>query len=172
MSEIEFNNKIKEEIFLYIPKPKVKLERFSKYLYDLYDKYFVKISDHFYMLYTYQFLNMCKSNETFERLDWLWTTNLTQQNIIGVVKNDSSYANNFIFNTDTIDKFVFEIFDEYFCLKVILKTGERTEICKFLKEIKRELEIFIQFINGQINKINNVYKVIPYNSAPTIKRNI
>ena len=95
-----------------------------------------------------------------------------RQNIIGVVKNDSSYANNFIFNTDTIDKFVFEIFDEYFCLKVILKTGERTEICKFLKGIKRELEIFIQFINGQINKINNVYKVIPYNSAPTIKRNI
>ena len=102
MSEIEFNNKIKEEIFLYIPKPKVKLERFSKYLYDLYDKYFVKISDHFYMFYTYQFLDMCKSNETFERLDWLYTTNFDRI-FIGVVKDDSSYAKNFIFNTDTID---------------------------------------------------------------------
>jgi hypothetical protein len=92
-----------------------------------------------------------------------------RQNIIGVVKNDSSYANNFIFNTDTIDKFVFEIFDEYFCLIIILKTGERTEICNFLKELKTSSEIFIKFINGQINKINNVNQEIPDNSAPTIK---
>jgi hypothetical protein len=120
------------------------------------------------MFYTYPFLIVTKGNETFERLDWMYTKNFDRI-FIGVVKDDSSYVNNFIFNTDTIDKFVFETFDEYFCLKIILKTGVRREICKFLTQLKIELNIFINFINGQINKINNVNQDIPDNSAPTIK---
>jgi hypothetical protein len=168
LSEAEFKNNFKEELYLYIPKQNFKQVRYSKSLYDLYDKYFVKISDHFYMFYTHPYLEFNKSNEAFGRLDWIYTKNFDRI-FIGVVKDDSSYFKNFIFNTDTIDKFVFEIFGEYFCLKIILKTGERTEICNFLKEIKMQLEVFINFINGQINKINNVNQVITDNSAPTIK---
>jgi hypothetical protein len=168
LSETKFKNDVKEEIFLYNPKPKFKMDRYSENFDYFHDKFFVKISDHFYMFYTYPFLIVNKNNETFERLDWMYTKDFDRI-FIGVVKDDSSYINNFIFNTDTIDKFVFEKFDEYFCLKIILKTGERTEICKFLKELKLSTEIFIKFINGQINKINNVNQVITDNSAPTIK---
>ena len=167
-SETEFKNNFKEEIYLYTPKLNFKQERYSKSFDNLSDKYFVKISDHFYMFYTYPFLIVNKNNATFERLDWIYTKDFDRI-FIGVVKDDSSYVNNFIFNTDTIDKFVLEIFGEYFCLKIILKTGERTEICNFLKELKTSSEIFIKFINGQINKINNVNQDIPDNSAPTIK---
>ena len=64
----KYKNNIKEEIDLYVPKQK--LINFSFKNFEP-SSIFVKISDHFYMLYTYQFLDMCKSNETFERLDWL-----------------------------------------------------------------------------------------------------
>jgi len=167
-SETEFKNRIKEEIELYIPKPNFKHARYANNYNNLIDRFFVKLSDHLYMLYTYPYLEVNKSDQTFERLDWIYTKDFDRI-FIGVVKDDSSYFNNFIFSTDTIDKLVLEIFGEYYSLKIILKTGTRTEICKFLKEKKMQLEIFIKFINGQINKINNVNQVIPDNSAPTIK---
>ena len=35
---------------------------------------FVKISDHFYMFYNYEYLKENNSNETFQRLDWIYTS--------------------------------------------------------------------------------------------------
>ena len=165
ISKSEFKNKVKEEIDLYHPPRKY---RSLKDDFDLYDSYLVKLSDHFYIFYTYPYLLIDKPNDNFERLDWIYTKDFDRI-FLGVVKNDSSYANNFIFNTDIIDKFVLEIYDENFRLKIILKTGVKTEICQFLKELKIQLDIFISLINGQINKINNVNQVTSDNSAPTIE---
>ena len=130
---------------------------------------FVKISDHFYMFFNYNYLFNSKPNEGFERLDWIYSNDFDRI-FFGVVKNDSSYVNTFIYNTNTIDKFVLEIRDGKFCFKILLKDGTNTEICRYNREQEDNLNTFIYLINGQINKINNdnQNQVISDNSAPTM----
>ena len=113
---------------------------------------------------------MTKSNESFERLDWIYSNDFDRI-FIGVVKNDSSYINTFIYNTNTIDKFILEIKDGKYCFKILLKNGNNTEICRYKREQEDNLNTFIYLINGQINKINNVNQnqATPDNSAPTIQ---
>ena len=61
-------------------------------------------------------------------------------------------------------------------MKAILKDGQNIEICRFKNKDIKELEAFINLINGQINKIingnNQDYPEKPVesdNSAPTIQ---
>jgi hypothetical protein len=165
----KFENKIKDEIDLYVPKQNSKIIGLSFNIIYHNRDVFVKISDHFYMFYNYNYLNNSKSNENFERLDWIYSNDFDRI-FFGVVKNDSSYVNTFIYNTNTIDKFVLEIRDGKFCFKILLKDGTNTEICRYNREQENNLNTFIYLINGQINKINNVNQnqVISDNSAPTM----
>ena len=162
-----YKNNIKEEIDLYVPKQK--LINFSFKSFEP-SSIFVKISDHFYMFFNYKYRSETKSNENFRRLDWIYTADF--DNIfIGVVKNDTTYINTFIYSIGAIDKFILELRDGKFFLKVLLKGGLNTEICRYTKEKEENLNIFIYLINGQINKINNNinqdFTEKPDNSAPT-----
>ena len=165
----KYINNIKEEIDLYVPKQK-KIINFSLNFFDEASSIFVKISDHFYMFFNYKYRSTTKSNENFRRLDWIYTADF--DNIfIGVVKNDTTYINTFIYSICTIDKFILELRDDKFLLKVLLKGGLNTEICRYKKEKEENLNTFIYLINGQINKINNNisqdFTEKPDNSAPT-----
>ena len=165
----KYKNNINEEIDLYVPKPKNKNIVFTLKTFVSTD-IFVKISEHFYMFYNYNYLYDTKSNENFRRLDWIYTTDFVNI-FIGVVKNDTTYINTFIYSIGSIDKFIVEIRDGKFCLKVLLKGGLNTEICRYAKEKEEKLNTFIYLINGQINKINNnnnqEFTEKPDNSAPT-----
>ena len=166
----KFENKIKDEIDLYVPKQNNNKILFPIDIFNRNNEIFVKIFDHFYMFYNYNFLRMTKSNESFERLDWIYSNDFDRI-FTGVVKNDSSYINTFIYNTNTIDKFILEIKDGKYCFKILLKNGNNTEICRYKREQEDNLNTFIYLINGQINKINNVNQnqTTPDNSAPTIQ---
>ena len=136
---------------------------------------FVKISDHFYMFYNYEYLKENNSNETFQRLDWIYTSDFDRI-FLGVVGNDMTYVNNFIFYMNSIDKFILEVRFGQHCLKAILKDRQNIEICRYKNKDIKELEAFINLINGQINKIingnNQDYPEKPVesdNSAPTIQ---
>ena len=166
----KYNNNINEEIDLYAPKQEIKSIYLRRKFLDNPTEIFVKISEHFYMFYNYNYLYKTKSNENFRRLDWIYTTDF--DNIfIGVVKNDTTYINTFIYSIGSIDKFILEIRDGKFCLKVLLKGGINTEICRYTKENEENLNTLIYLINGQINKINNNnnqgFTEKPDNSAPT-----
>jgi len=166
----KFENKIKDEIDLYVPKKNNNEIVFPLNHFNQCNEIFVKISEHFYMFYNYFYLRISKSNESFERLDWIYTNDFDRI-FIGVVKNDTSYVNTFIYNTNTIDKFILEIKDGKYCFKILLKDGTNAEICRYKRDQEKNLNTFIYLINGQINKINNVNQdqVIPDNSAPTIE---
>ena len=68
----KFNNNIEEEINLYVPNryghPFHYKFRFSPKKTDT----FVKISDHFYILYNYSYIHSKKSIESFERLELIY----------------------------------------------------------------------------------------------------
>ena len=172
----KFTNNIEEEINLYVPndkKPGKKIYTFfssSGYV-ERESETFIKISDHFYMFYNYDFIDNGSSKESFGRLDWIYTNDFARI-FLGVVKNDKSYVNTFIYNIDTIDKFILELRDGKFCLKIILKEGLNTEICRYTRHSEKKIEAFIYLINGQINKIKNKnnqdYPEAPDNSAPTL----
>ena len=157
----KFKNKIKDEIDLYVPEQNI---------IDKYHSIFMKISSHFYMFYNYNFFSGTKSDESFERLDWIYSNDFDRI-FIGVVKNDTSYVNTFIYQTNSIDKFILELKNEKYCFKILLKDGTNTEICRYKKKQEKNLNTFIYLINGQINKINNVNQnqVTSDNSAPTIE---
>jgi hypothetical protein len=165
----KFENKINDEIDLYVPKQNNNIIVFPFNVINQNKYIFVKLFDHFYMFYNYNYLINSRSNETFKRLDWIYSNDFDRI-FFGVVKNDSSYVNTFIYNTNTIDKFVLEINDGKFCFKILLKDGTNTEICRYNREQEKNLNTFIYLINGQINKINNVNQnqVISDNSAPTM----
>ena len=109
----KFKNNIEEEINLYVPndkKPGKKIYTFfssSGYV-ERESETFIKISDHFYMFYNYDFIDNGSSKESFGRLDWIYTNDFARI-FLGVVKNDKSYVNTFIYNIVTIDKFIFPI---------------------------------------------------------------
>ena len=153
----KFNNNIEEEINLYDPNrnplPNIPFH-FNFHFFPKKTDTFVKISDHFYMLYNYSYLYSKSSNESFERLDWIYTNDFDRI-FLGVVKNDNSYVNTFIYNIESIDKFILEIRDGKLCLKIILKNGSNNEICRYTREKEKDLDTFIYLINGQINKLNN-----------------
>ena len=153
----KFNNNIEEEINLYVPNRKelpninfnISFPFFQKKTDTL-----IKVSDHFYILFNYPYLYTKSTNESFERLDWIYTNDFDRI-FLGVVKNDKSYVNTFIYNIESIDKFILEIRDGKLCLKILLKNGINNEICRYTRQNERDLDTFIYLINGQINKINN-----------------
>ena len=173
--ENKFENNIEEEINLYSSLNPLK--QFYTRFHSNSD-IFVKISEHFYIFYNYAYLRDNHSNESFQRLDWIYTNDFDRI-FIGVVGNDTTYVNNFIFNINSIDKIIFEVrFGEH-CLKTVLKDGQNIEICRYKNIDRKELEIFINLINGQIYKIingnnngnNQDYQEKPVesdDSAPTI----
>ena len=172
----KFTNNIKEEINLYVPKKNQENNNFFNLGINFSNFYrttetFIKISDHFYMFYNYNYISSKSSKESFRRLDWIYTNDFDRI-FLGVVKNDKSYVNTFTYNLDSIDKFILEIRDGKYCLKIILKGGLDTEICRYTRESEKKLNTFIYLINGQINKINNKnnpdYPEVPDNSAPTL----
>jgi len=167
--EHKFKNKIIDEINLYVPKQNEDNDNFVfENSIKKNNEMFVKISQNFYMFYNYNYSTLAKSNESFERLDWIYSKNFDRF-FFGVVKNDSSYVNTFIYNTNEIDKFILEIKDDKYCFKIVLKGGVNTEICQYKNEKEDNLNIFIYLINGQLNKINNDNQVTPGNSFPTIE---
>ena len=145
----KFNNNITEEINLYNPN-----KNNFNYFFNKPSNVFAKISDHFYMFYNYRYLDTNSTKESFQRLDWIYTNNFDRI-FIGVVKDDTTYINNFTYNIVELDKFIVEIRGDALCLKVILKTGAKYDICRYTREKKSDLDTFIYLINGQINKINN-----------------
>ena len=169
--EYKFENKIENDINLYVPKQDNDIENLLLENPNKYSERFVKISEHFYLFYNYNYIyfskSKSKSNESFERLDWIYSNNFDRI-FIGVVKNDSFYVNTFIYDTNIIDKFILEIKDGKYCFKVLLKDGNNTEIYRYKREQEKYLNIFIYLINGQINKINNVNQVISDYSTPTL----
>ncbi len=129
------------------------------------------------MFYNYSYLLGKSGKESFQRLDWIYTNDFDRI-FIGVVKNDTSYVNTFTYTIESIDKFVLEIREGKLCLKIILKNGFDTEICRYTREKDKDLNTFLYLINGQINKIingingnNQDYTEKPEepgNSAPTL----
>ena len=176
----KFNNNIEEEIKLYVPNYNEQRNialpiNFHFPFFGRPTDTFIKISDHFYMFYNYRYLDTNSTKESFQRLDWIYTNNFDRI-FIGVVKDDTTYINNFTYNIVELDKFIVEIRGDSLCLKVILKTGAKYDICRYTREKKRDLDTFIYLINGQINKINNGNNQdvpekpeLDDNSAPTIK---
>ena len=181
----KFNNTIEEEIKLHVPnykgKPNISLPFNCTFSSE--SDNFLKISDHFYMFYNYNYLGKKSGNESFQRLDWIYTNDFDRI-FIGVVKNDTRYVNTFIYTIESIDKFILEIRDGKLCLKIILNDGFNTEICRYTREKDNDVNTFIYLINGQINKIkhgNNGNEINnennqdypekpeePDNSAPTL----
>ena len=173
----KFKNNIEEEINIYVPNYNKNNNQFNitfhfKNLFNKTTDRFIKISDHFYMFYNYNYLLSKSSNENFRRLDWIYTHDFDRI-FLGVVKNDKTYLNTATYSIDSIDKFVLEIKDGKFCLKVMLKDGLNAEICRYTRDQESHLNTFIYLINGQINKINNKnnndYPKNKDNSAPTIE---
>ena len=155
----KFNNNIEEEIKLYVPnnnsQPNIAFPiNFGFPFFSRHSDTFVKISDHFYMFYNYPYLLGKLGKESFQRLDWIYTNDFDRI-FIGVVKNDKSYVNTFIYTIESIDKFVLEIKEDKLCLKIILKDGFNTEICRYTREKDNDVNTFIYLINGQINKIKH-----------------
>ena len=158
----KFENNIKEEINLYYPN--IPSERY--FYRNTIPNLIVKISDHFYMFYNHEYLKENYS-ESFKRLDWIYTNDFDRI-FIGVVGHDETYVNNFVFNINSIDKFILEVRLSQLCLKIILKDGQNIEICRYTRDKEKYLDIFIYLINGQINKINNEKPEEPDNSTPTL----
>ena len=79
----KFTNNIEEEINLYVPndkKPGKKIYTFfssSGYV-ERESETFIKISDHFYMFYNYDFIDNGSSKESFGRLDWIYTNDFAR----------------------------------------------------------------------------------------------
>lgn len=178
----KFNNNIEEEIKLYVPNYNEQRNialpiNFHFPFFGRPTDTFIKISDHFYMFYNYSYLLGKSGKESFQRLDWIYTNDFDRI-FIGVVKNDTSYVNTFTYTIESIDKFVLEIREGKLCLKIILKNGFDTEICRYTREKDKDLNTFLYLINGQINKIingingnNQDYTEKPEepgNSAPTL----
>ena len=171
----KFENNIEEEINLYSPNINTKARfKYSRYRRANILNIFVKISDHFYMFYNHEYLEKNYSNESFKRLDWIYTNDFDRI-FIGVVGNDETYVNTFVFNINTIDKFILEVRFGQLCLKIMLKDRQNIEICRYTTNKEKELDTFIYLINGQINKINNKNNQDypekpeePDNSAPTL----
>ena len=178
----KFNNNIEEEIKLYVPNYNEQRNialpiNFHFPFFGRPTDTFIKISDHFYMFYNYSYLLGKSGKESFQRLDWIYTNDFDRI-FIGVVKNDTSYVNTFTYTIESIDKFVLEIREGKLCLKIILKNGIDTEICRYTREKDKDLNTFLYLINGQINKINNGINgnnqdytekpEEPGNSAPTL----
>ena len=153
----KFNNNIEEEINLYVPnynnQPNL-IFPLNLAIFHAPTDVFIKISAHFYMFYNYPYFCNGTGNESFKRLDWIYTNDF-ERIFIGVVKNDTSYINTFTYNIESIDKFIVEIREGKLCLKIVLKDGFNNEICRYTREKESDLNIFIYLINGQINKINN-----------------
>ena len=151
------NNNIEEEIKLYVPNYNEQSNiappnTFNLSIFGKQTDIFIKISDHFYMFNNYNYL-LCKSGkENFLRLDWIYTNDFDRI-FIGVVKNDTSYVNTFIYAIESIDKFILELREGKLCLKIILNDGFNTEICRYTREKDNDVNTFIYLINGQINKI-------------------
>ena len=126
------------------------------------------------MFYNHEYLEKNYSNESFKRLDWIYTNDFDRI-FIGVIGHDETYVNNFVFNINTIDKFILEVRFGQLCLKILLNDRQNIEICRYTTNKEKELDTFIYLINGQINKINNKNNQDypekpeePDNSAPTL----
>lgn len=116
----------------------------------------IKLTDYFYSFVTFSIFKETSSNESFQRIDWIFSTDY-QRICIGIVKNDKSYLKKYIFNTNSIDKFNLQIKDLGYCFKILLKSEDSQDLCEFKNKEKsiNNLNIFIYIINGQINAINN-----------------
>ena len=137
----KFNNNIEEEINLYVPNynniQQNILFSLNLPIFHATTDIFIKLSEHFYMFYNYPYLGNGAGNENFKRLDWIYTNNF-ERIFIGVVKNDTSYVNTFIYNIESIDKFIVEIREGKLCLKIVLKDGFNTEICRYTREKEKD----------------------------------
>ena len=167
---INSQNKIIDEINLYVPNSKeektienqnpnlgIILNRLKNQDYNQ----FVKLSEHYYCFFSYNFVYEKKSNENFQRIDWIYSENYDQI-FIGIVKNDSSYINKFTFITNTINKYILELKGDKYQLKVLFNDETGTDLCHFKNDYKvnnyysnDKFKTLLYFLNGQINKINN-----------------
>jgi hypothetical protein len=153
-----FDNKINDELKLYVPNfENFNGNRFfSQLVLDRkgFDQ-MIKISDYYYIYYTYTYFSDNNYTEIFQRIDWVYSKNFDRL-FIGVVKGDN-YLKSGTYNINEIDKFVLisNIYNNNaYSFKVCLKDGRNEDICEFQRQDKTVLDCFIYLINGQINNKN------------------
>jgi hypothetical protein len=152
-----FDNKINDELKLYVPN----LEHFNgnRFFYHIMPDrkgfgQMIKISDYYYIYYTYTYYSDNNYSEMFRRIDWVYSKNFDRL-FIGVVKDDN-YLKSGTYNINEIDKFVLisNIYNNNaYSFKVCLKDGRNEDICEFQRQDKTVLDCFIYLINGQKNNI-------------------
>ena len=81
------SNKIVDEIKLYIPNNKEENAinntkeqnelniNANRVIENVKYQKFLKLSEHYYSYYSYNFINELKSNENFQRIDWVYSEN-------------------------------------------------------------------------------------------------
>ena len=157
-----FENKIDDEIKKYVPNFEENNE--NKFLFQfnsnqkVYDQ-IIKISDYYYIYYTYNYLYDPDYKEMFKRIDWIFSKNLDRI-FIGVVNGDH-YLKKIMYNINDIDKFVLMLNNDNnrYSFKICLKDGKTENICQFQDQVKKVLDSFIYLINGQIKNIANTDKI-------------
>ena len=166
---------INNEINLYIPNSKDKIDKETHKLPKINYQQFLKLSDHYYCYLTYYLNQNVRTNENFQRIDWIYSENYDQI-FIGIVKNDRSYLNTLTYNTNLINRYVLELKGDKYLLKIIFHDSTEAQICQFKKNfseynyhsLNENLDALLYLLNGQLNKINN--KNNNENSAPTVNQ--
>jgi hypothetical protein len=155
-----FKNKIFEELNKYVPKFENNNTNMPIAKYKINQKCFdqiIKLSDYYYVYYTYNYFLDSNDSEIFQRIDWIFSKNFDSI-FIGVVKEDN-YLKSEMYKINEIDKFVITINKNKYTFKVCLKDGRNEDICEFLKQDKQVLDSFIYLINGQINNLTKIEKI-------------
>ena len=149
-----FENKIDDELKKYVPNFGNNNE--NKFLIHLnvdqngYNQ-IIKISDYYYIYYTYKYLYPIYYREIFHRIDWIFSKDFDRI-FIGVVRG-GNYLKNIMYNINDIDKFVLMVNNNRYSFKICLKDGKNEDICEFQGQEKKVLDSFIYLINGQINNL-------------------
>ena len=82
------------------------------------------------------------------RIDFIFSKDFNTL-FIGLVKyTQTKYVATFEFQTNNINKFLYERVDNNFNLKVQFKNNETQQICTLKKKTQEELEVLICFLNG------------------------
>jgi hypothetical protein len=120
------------------------------------ERYIIKLSNVFYSYISFDYLSFYEGYENFKRIDWIYSPNFDTI-FFGVVLNDTTYLNTYIFNVNEIDKYILQTEisgSGRGNLNIVLNNLSSFKIVSFFK-ILPSTHNLIYLLNYQINKLKN-----------------
>ena len=153
LGQQKYENTIYSEINKYITIYKKNYLKAQRIVFDVY----MKMNEYFYTFFYSSSIN--------SRTDFIYSNDF-ERLFIGKIKNDI-YCQTLLINLNEIN--TFEMFEEikrdddkilfYGFLKILYKNNQKQEI-KICEDMKLYLEQFVLLLNGKLNDINEMKKII------------